>query len=67
MCIRPYCDDLTAHILVEFQDIHVRMCVTHILVQASGIDLYTFPFWDDYFENLFKHIIIICHPKDLLA
>ena len=21
----------------------------------------------DYFENLFKHIIIICHPKDLLA
>ena len=21
----------------------------------------------DYFENLFKHFIIICHPKDLLA
>ena len=32
----------------------MRMCVTHILVQASGIDLYTFSLRDDYFENLLK-------------
>ena len=45
----------------------MRMCISHVFIQASGIDLDALPMFDDCFQNCFKDICIIRKAEGCFA
>ena len=56
-------DDLTTQLLIELQNRWMRMRISHVFIQASGIDLDSFSMFNDRFQNSFKDICIIRKAK----